>query len=277
MRVLIIAQLTIQETQRRRILWIALVLAIAFVAFFAVAFHYIYQDVEQSGLDSDNGQFVVGTLLAAGLYAINFLVIVTTVVTSVTAVSEEIESHTIEALLTKPLRRWELILGKWVGFAVMLLVYVVILSGGIILFVNWRTGYTIQNVLPGFSLMVLQGLLVLSLTMAGGTRLSSLANGVLAFMLYGLAFLGGWVEQIGAMLRNETAVDIGIVTSLIMPTEILWKRALTLFQPQFANLPMLAGPFAVMSQPSDLMMGYAVFYMLALLGLAMWSFSRRDL
>ncbi len=277
MRVLIIAQLTIQETQRRRILWIALVLAIAFVAFFAVAFHYIYQDVEQSGLDSENGQFVVGTLLAAGLYAINFLVIVTTVVTSVTAVSEEIESHTIEALLTKPLRRWELILGKWVGFAVMLLVYVVILSGGIILFVNWRTGYTIQNVLPGFSLMVLQGLLVLSLTMAGGTRLSSLANGVLAFMLYGLAFLGGWVEQIGAMLRNETAVDIGIVTSLIMPTEILWKRALTLFQPQFANLPMLAGPFAVMSQPSDLMMGYAVFYMLALLGLAMWSFSRRDL
>ncbi len=277
MRVLIIAQLTIQETQRRRILWIALVLAIAFVAFFAVAFHYIYQDVEQSGLDSENGQFVVGTLLAAGLYAINFLVIVTTVVTSVTAVSEEIESHTIEALLTKPLRRWELILGKWVGFAVMLLVYVVILSGGIILFVNWRTGYTIQNVLPGFSLMVLQGLLVLSLTMAGGTRLSSLANGVLAFMLYGLAFLGGWVEQIGAMLRNETAVDIGILTSLIMPTEILWKRALILFQPQFANLPMLAGPFAVMSQPSDLMMGYAVFYMLALLGLAMWSFSRRDL
>ncbi len=277
MRVLIIAQLTIQETQRRRILWIALVLALAFVALFAVGFHYLYQEVAQAELDAQNGQFVVGTLLAAGLYAINFLVIVTTVVISVTAVSEEIESHTIEALLTKPLRRWELILGKWAGYALLLLGYVAILSGGIILFVYWRTGYAVDNLLPGLSLLVLQGLLVLSLTLAGGTRLSSLANGVLAFMLYGLAFLGGWTEQIGALLRNETAVDLGIFASLIMPTEVLWKKALLLLQPQLANMPMLAGPFAVVSQPSDLMIGYAVLYMLVLLGLAMWSFSRRDL
>ena len=127
------------------------------------------------------------------------------------------------------------------------------------------------------ALMVMQGLLLLSLTIAGGTRLSSLANGVMAFMLYGVAFIGGWVEQIGAMLRNETAVDIGIIASLLMPSEVLWKKAFALFQPAFASNPLMAGPFAVGSQPSDLMLWYAVGYIVALLGLALWSFSARDL
>lgn len=277
MNVLIIAQLTIQETQRRRILWIALVLALAFLILFAIGFHYLYLDAETSGFNSGDAQLVVGVLLSAGLYATNFLIIVISVITSVTAVSGEIETHTVETLLTKPMRRWELVLGKWLGFAAMLVVYIVLLAGGIVLYVYLRTGFLAQNLLFGFSLMVLQGLLILSLTIAGGTRFSSLANGVVAFMLYGIASLGGWVEQIGAMLRNETAVNIGIVASLIMPSEVLWKRALALFQPQFTNTPFLAGPFSITSQPSDLMLGYAVGYMLVLLGLAMWSFSRRDL
>jgi ABC-type transport system involved in multi-copper enzyme maturation permease subunit len=96
-------------------------------------------------------------------------------------------------------------------------------------------------------------------------------------MLYGIAFLGGWVEQIGAIFENEAAVDIGIFTSLIMPTEIMWKKALTLFQPGFTTNPNMAGPFIVTSQPSDLMVVYAVIYTAALLLFALWSFTRRDL
>jgi ABC-type transport system involved in multi-copper enzyme maturation permease subunit len=99
----------------------------------------------------------------------------------------------------------------------------------------------------------------------------------MAFMIYGIAFLGSWTEQIGALFENQTAVNIGIVTSLIMPSEALWKKALALFQPGFASSPVMAGPLAVTSQPSDLMIGYAVAYMVALLALALWSFSRRDL
>ena len=75
----------------------------------------------------------------------------------------------------------------------------------------------------------------------------------------------------------QTKINIGIVTSLIMPSEALWKKALALFQPGFASSPVMAGPLAVTSQPSDLMIGYAVAYMVALLALALWSFSCRDL
>lgn len=276
MSLLTIAQLTIRETQRRRILWVALALGAAFVGIFALGFHYIYREFETSGSPSSEGTLAIGLMLTAGLYATNFLIVVISVITSVTAVSGEIETHTIEAMLTKPIRRWELLLGKWVGYAVMLLVYILLLSGSILLFVYWRAGFMVQNLLSGLSLMVLQGVLMLSVSIAGGTRLSSLANGVLAFMLYSLAFIGGWVEQIGSLLRNETAVDIGIATSLLMPSEILWKRALALLQPDFTNTPGMAGPFSVVSQPSNLMIVYAVIYTAVVISLAMWSFQTRD-
>lgn len=277
MTTLIIAQLTIQETQRRRILWVALALGAAFLTVFSLGFHFLYREVERGGMRPSDVELTTGLLLTVGLYATNFLIILISVITSVTAVSGEIENHTVDVLLTKPVRRWELILGKWLGFAALLIVYILLLTGSLIGFVYLRTGTLVENLLPGLGLMVLQGLLVLSVTIAGGTRLSTLANGVLAFMLYGIAFVGGWIEEIGAVLRNETAVDIGIVTSLIMPSEIIWRKALAVMQPRFVNTPFLAGPFSVMSQPSDGMILYAVAYLLLLLALAMWSFSRRDM
>ncbi len=275
--IFIIAGLTIRETQRRRILWMTLLLGVGFLAVFGIGFHYIYLELNRQVLNSSELNLVSGVLLTAGLYAINFLTIVIAVLISVTAVSGEIDSHTIEALLTKPIRRWELVLGKWLGFAALLLMYTLTLTGGLMLIVYLRAGFAVQNLPAGMGLMIMQGLLVLTLTIAGGTRLSTLANGVMAFMMYGIAFIGGWVEQIGAMLRNETAVDIGIATSLIMPSEILWKKALLLFLPQSLNSTYGAGPFAVTSRPSDLMIIYAIFYMAALLAFALISFSRRDL
>ena len=57
------------------------------------------------------------------------------------------------------------------------------------------------------------------------SRLSALATGAVVFGLYGLAFIGGWVEQIGSVLQNQTAINVGIVSSLIIPSEALWRRA----------------------------------------------------
>ena len=275
--VLIFAELTIRETQRRRVLWLALLLAVGFLAVYGIGLNLIVRDIARAGIRSNEVDVAFGVLFSAGLYVINFLVIMMAVLISVTAVSGEIDSHTIEALVTKPVRRWEIILGKWLGYAAILTVYILLLAGGIIVIYRWLTGFAVSNIPNGLGLMLLQGLLVLSLTLLGGTRLSTLANGVLAFMLVGIAFIGGWVEQIGSLLQNETAVDIGIVTSLILPTEILWKQALALLQPRVTTSPFAAGPFVVLSQPSDLMIGYAVVYTTVLLLLSLISFSRRDL
>lgn len=270
------AELTIREAQRRRILWIGLLLGLLFLVIFGIGYHYIVVEMEAHA-NLEEALTISGVLLTAGLYAVNLLVMLMSVLISVTAISAEIDSHTIEAMVTKPIRRWEVVFGKWLGFAVLIVMYILLLAGGLMLIVYWRSGLILDNIPGGLTMMALQGLVILSLTILGGTRLSTLANGVLAFMLFGIAFLGGWIEQIGALFENETAVNIGIITSLFMPTQALWNRALMLFQPQFSTSQYLAGPFAVISQPSDLMIGYALFYMIGLLLLALVSFKRRDL
>lgn len=268
--------LTIREAQRRRLLGVGLLLGTGFLVVFAIGFYVIYREFSQDPTDNDF-QFVHGFLLSAGFYAINFLVTVMTVLVSVTTISSEIDSHTIDAIVTKPIGRWEVVLGKWLAFAALLVIYLLFLAFGLILIVYVQTGFLFDNIPIGLAIMTLQILTILSLTIAGGTRLSTIANGIVAFMLYGVAFLGGWVEQIGAMLENEAAVDIGIFTSLLMPTEIMWKKALTLFQPGMNGTTFIAGPFTVVSQPSNLMVVYAVIYTAALLLFALWSFTRRDL
>ncbi|MCL4264115.1 MAG: ABC transporter permease subunit [Anaerolineae bacterium] len=273
---LLFAELTIRETQRRKILWVGLLLALGFLVLFALGFHVIVQEMEQFA-NLEESLTISGLLLMTGLYAANLLVSLLAVLISVTAVSGEIDSHTVEAIVTKPIRRWEMVLGKWLGYAVLLALYLLLLAGGLMLIVYLRAGVVLANIPAGLALMLLQGCTILSITMLGGTRLSTMANGVLAFMLFGIAFLGGWIEQIGALLENETAVNIGILTSLLMPSQALWNRALTLFQPNFATSAYFAGPFAVISQPSDLMVVYALLYMGGLLLLALVSFSRRDL
>jgi hypothetical protein len=137
-------------------------------------------------------------------------------------------------------------------------------------------GYLPSNALLGVGLMAFNVLLLLSASLMGGAVLSTLANGALVFGLYGLAFIGGWIEQIGSLLQNQTAVNIGIVCSLILPSEALWKRAAYEMQsPLVAALGV--SPFSAASVPSPLMVAYALLYAALALGLAVRLFSRRDL
>jgi ABC-type transport system involved in multi-copper enzyme maturation permease subunit len=277
MATFVIARLTIREAQRRRLLWVALFMGVAFLLVFGIAFHYIQLDIQRHQTMPDQDSFVSVLLLTAGLYAVNLLVNVVAVLVSVTTLSGEIESHTIDAIVTKPIPRWQVVVGKWVGFAVLVLAYLAFLVSGLMLIVYLRSGFYMDNIGRGVLLMALAALLVLTLSIAGGTRLSTIANGVLAFMLFGLAFLGGLVEQVGALIRNTAAVNVGIVSSLIMPADSLWKKAVAYFQPSDISNPFELGPFAAITEPSALMVAYAVIYLVALLLFALWSFTRRDL
>ena len=124
--------------------------------------------------------------------------------------------------------------------------------------------------------MWINELLLLNVTLLGGTRLSTLANGVLAFSAYGVAFIGGWIEQIGAFLGNQTTVVIGILSSLLMPSEALWKRAAFEMRSLVVDAVGFSPFTSAVSVPSPLMILYAALYAGAALVLAMWRFSRRD-
>ncbi len=279
---LTIARLTFREAARRRILLAALLLGLLFLVIFSLGYHFILRELETNlaGRDRVAISQASNLLLMAGMYVVNVLTAMMTVLTSVDTLSGEIGSGTIHTLLSKPVRRWEIVLGKWLGYAGMLTLYLLLMGGGVLGLTYARSGYSVPHPLTALALMWLNALILLSISLLGGTMLSTLANGVLVFGLYGVAFIGGWIEQIGGILPNadagRTAVDIGILTSLILPSEALWKRAAIALQSPLMTVIGIT-PFTSRTSPSTLMLAYAGLYLLTALALAIRYFSRRDL
>lgn len=278
----VIAKLTFAEAARRRILLAALILGVIFLIIYGLGFHYILADAERSMRSPSIVQLneIRNFLMMAGMYVVNFLTIMMTVLTSVDTLSGEIASGTIHTMVSKPIRRWEIVLGKWLGFAGMISLYLLLMAGGVVGLVFVLSGYLAPHPFAGTVLMWLNALLLLSVSLMGGTIFSTLANGVMVFGLYGIAFIGGWIEQIGTFLQNQaasqTAVNIGIITSLILPSEALWRRAASELQsPLVAALGF--SPFTSTSVPSDAMIIYAVIYLLVVIAFAIRLFNARDL
>jgi Cu-processing system permease protein len=276
----VIARLTFLEAARRKILLAALVLGLVFLVVYGLGFYYIQQEFERNpnGPSILARREILNFLMLAGLYVVNFLTVMMAVLTSVDTISGEVASGTIHTLVTKPVRRWEVVLGKWLGFVGMLTLYLLLMAGGVMALVYAVSGYTAPNALRGLGLLWLNAMLLLNISLLGGTTLSTLANGVLVFGLYGVAFVGGWIEQIGAFpfIQNQTAVNIGVISSLIIPSEALWKRAVFEMQSPLAGI-IGTTPFTASSVPSPLMIEYAALYAAVILALAVRQFKKRDL
>ena len=88
--------------------------------------------------------------------------------------------------------------------------------------------------------------------------------------------IGGWIEQFGSFLKNPTAINIAIISSLIFPSEALWKRAAHLMESPLVSMIGIS-PFTAASVPSPLMIWYALLYIIVMLALAIRIFSKRDL
>ncbi len=277
MSVWLITRLTFLEAQRRKLLWAVLLMGIIFLALFGIGFYFMYQDfVRYTGTNTRQFAEISSGFLLIGLYVVNFLGVVLAILISVDTIAGEISSGTIQTVITKPLRRWQVIIGKWLGLAIMLSLFIALMSAALI-GITWRIAhFTPRHAGEGVALMVLSSLIVLTLSILGGTRLSTLANGVVVFMAYGTAFVAGWMEQIGAFLHNAAAVDIGIAVSLLIPAEATWKRAAYLMQPpSIRDLPV--SPFSSASAPSPAMVLYALLYIVVTLAIALRLFQRRDL
>ncbi len=269
-----LAILTFHEARRRKVLWLAFVLGLLFLALFAWGFRSAVVKSGDAPPVIQRAQLNLLTL--AGLYVVNFLVAVTTVALPADTLAGDIASGAIHTLLTKPARRAAIVIGKWLGFLALLTLYLGFMAGGVLLTTWLAGGYAPPNAPAALAAMWLGGAVILTMTIAGGARLSALANGVAVFGLYGIAFIGGWMERIGAALDNATARNLGVASSLLMPTEALWQYAAALLQP-----PLLRqvgfGPFSSASTPSPLMIGWAIGCVAVNLALAIWWLERRDL
>jgi Cu-processing system permease protein len=272
----IMAGVTFREAARKKILWTAFLAGSAFLALFGTGMHFQINEFTRHSVPPFIRYQLEAAMLQVGFYAVDLLAVIMTILTSVDALSGEIASGTIQAIATKPISRWQVLTGKWLGFAGMVAAYVAVMVGGVT-----AVGYFIGGVLPhhslrGAFLVFLECLLVLTVTFACGTRFSTLTNGVIVLGLHGLAFMGGWIEQIGAMTDTPRLVTVGVVSSLIMPSESVWKRASFEMQSSFTR-SLQFSPFSNASAPSAAMVAYAVVYLFVALIVAIYHFHKRDL
>lgn len=275
---LTVARLTLHEAARKRVLLAAVLLGVAFVTLYAVGFHYIVKGFagHTGAADVAQAHFTVSFFTLAGLYAVNFLSVMAAVLLPIDTLSGEIASGVAQTLATRPIRRSEILLGKWIAYAGVVVVYQLLLAGGVVAVAAATAGYVPPHLPAGLPLLSLEALALVTLSIGGGARLSTVTNGILAFGLYGLAFTGGWVEQIGALTHNTAARDVGTLASLVMPTEALWQRAAHEMQPAaFAQLHLT--PFSPASVPSTMMVAWAGAWTLAVLAWALRGFARRPL
>lgn len=276
-RFLTIVHLTLHEAMRRRILLAALVCGAAFLALYGVGFHFVVRDLrEQAAMPLLQRRMTLNLFVLAGLFAANFLGVMTAVLLPADTLSGEISSGVMQTLAAKPVRRAEILLGKWAAYLLLVVGYLALTAGGVLLVARVMGPFTPPHVASGLSLMALECALLVTLSIAGGTRFGAVTNGVAVLGLHGLAFVGNWVEQIGTMLGNDAARSIGTVASLLMPSEALWQLASSRMQPAVMS-ELHATPFSPASVPSPAMVAWAAGYLLVVLLLGLRQFRHRPL
>ncbi|MBI1874748.1 MAG: ABC transporter permease [Acidobacteria bacterium] len=282
MPIFTIAHLTLLETRRRRILLAGLLCGMAFVVLFATALSFVERSLQaQTALDIVRRRTALHALTVAGLYVANFLTLITAALLPVDTLSGEIASGVTQTLASKPIRRAEIVVGKWLAHWMVAAAYLAVTAGGVILASRVVSGFLLPGVERGLPLMLLEATVMLTVSIAGGTRFSTVTNGLVAFGVFGMAFIGGWVEQIGEIITDNPATrqavrDVGTVASLISPTDSLWRLAAYHMLPTIARDLSLT-PFTQIFPPSNAVVVWAAGYVLVVLAIALRQFQRRAL
>ena len=278
---LTIALATLKEAVRRKIVLAGLLLTVGFLILFGLGVWFAFQELKSEGpLDPSEQAIFGGFLLSGGMWVLNFVAALLAILTAVGAVSAEVSNGTMAALAARPVPRWKILVGKVLGLALMLAAFVALSTGAVTAIVYFIAGYAPANPIIPPLLILLAAVVMQSLALLGTTRLPTIANGILIFALFSVGLIGGIVEQLGSVLDNAAMVNIGIVSSLVIPSRAIFEMASARLISGIANPTPggpVASPFALANPPSMLMAIYAVVYCFAAVALAIRSFSTRDL
>ncbi len=275
---LVLARFTFLEAARRRFVAAAVGLTVLFLVLFAAGTHYAVRELETSPLLLPSFRPVLlAQLLLTGVWLVSLASGTLGIFASCGTLSTEIENHTLQSIAVKPLHRWEIVVGKWLGLTLMASTYTLVATSVVIVIVWIRSGYTGPNPSAAVAALVLQAAVLVSLTVLMSAFLPNLAAGIGVFLLHALAMAGGIEEQIGVVLRNQTMQDIGVWLSVLIPTDAMGKIAASALQASPTGGVVMPGPFAVVHPPSPWMALYGAVYLAACLAIAVARFERSDL
>lgn len=284
--VLVIARLTVQEASRRRLLMALLILTLIVVGFSAWGFYKITTVAGSNGQPPTHEEVIIvsSQLLIFVTFVFSGVVALSAAVVAGPLISNEVESGLILSVLARPVRRSEVVIGKWLGLAVLVALYVVGSATLEILAVDWATTYVPPHPVELVVYVSLEGLTLLSLGLLLSTRLSGITGGVIALVAWLMAWIGGIVGDIGTGLQNDAVQDVGIVSRLLLPTDGLWRGAINSMEPDIilaqlraAGTFARANPFAALDPPPTAFLVWVAVWFAVILALSIWSFRTREI
>ena len=280
-QVLTIARLTILEASRRKLLLALGVLTLAVIVLTSWGFSRLptMNNVTPAEVRLAASQL---TILMAFMFS-GVLALGSTLVAA-PSIASDIESGIALAILPRPIRRSQLLMGKWLGLAGLVTLYAAG-SGLLELLGIWiGTNYLPPNPIASIAFVAAEGIILMTLALLLSTRLSPMTGGVIALVLFFVAWIGGIALAIGITFDNSTITAIGIGSRLLIPTDGLWHGAIYYLEPsEFLAAARVAGraragnPFFADSPLPWQYLLFVVGWGLAVLGLANWSFAKRDL
>jgi len=255
-RVAAVAVNTFREAVRDRVLYNLVFFALLMIAA-SILVGQISIGIEQS------------VIVSLGLSAISVIGLLIAVFIGVALVSKEMDKRTLYALLSKPVRRWEFLLGKFFGLVLTLAVNTAAMALGLIvamLYVNRALSSSDVPVLIAVYFIWLKLALVVALSLL----FSCFTTPLLAILFtIGLYIAGLYVQE----MRDLPVA----VMSPGMATLTKWFSYLL---PNFENFNVMAMAAHARAIPGSLILHntlYAVVYCAIVLTAAVAVFSRRNL
>jgi ABC-type transport system involved in multi-copper enzyme maturation permease subunit len=211
----------------------------------------------------------VSVIVSLGLSATSVIGLLISVFIGVALVSKEMEKRTLYALLAKPVRRWEFLLGKFGGLVLTLAVNTAAMAAGLFL-VMLYVKHSLQREDAVVLVAVYFIWLKLALMVALALLFSCFTTPLLAILFAaGLYIVGLYVQE----LRN-------LPTDVMSPAMAAFTKWLSYLLPNFENFNVMAMAAHGRVVPGTLILQntlYAVIYCAIVLTGAAAVFSRKNL
>ena len=283
---LVVARLTIQEASRRRLLLALVILTLLVVGFSAWGFYKITTVTRSDGsvLPAQQVTLITSQLLIVITFVYSGVLALSAAVVAGPLISSEVESGLLLSMLARPMRRSEVVIGKWLGLAVLVAIYA---AGSALLeiaAVDWATGYVPPHPIDLVLYVGTEGLALLSLGLLLSTRLSGITGGVIALVAWLMGWIAGVVGDIGVGLQNQAIENVGTISHLILPTDGLWRGAVYAMEPDAVLVTLRAAgtigranPFAAVDPPPIEFLAWVAVWFAIMLALSVWSFRTREI
>jgi Cu-processing system permease protein len=282
--VLTIAGYGFREAVRRKVFTVVVLLTAIFLALFYLANHFVFTRLSTisppADVHVDTRTFAGAFLLGLAMFATLFLGVVLAVFLTLGVISGDAERGLLQPLVVRPVGRSTLLLSRFLGASAVCIVYVLAVYGIALAIIDVTGHWTPPSMLaPGIELAG-GVVIVIALSILGSVVLSSTANGIAVFMLFGAGLTAGLLGTIGHALNSHAIQHASKVAAWALPFEALYQDGLRLISSNAHGLTgflLQLGPFGGAYVHGWGIRLWSAGYLCVALILGLLAFSRRDL